>query len=82
LEILHQNFPNTPHGIRMGAYQGMHSVAQVIAPWLGTLLYAKLGPNSFWGICGIIGVVSAASYLTLRRTQVLADSPPVNRLAP
>lgn len=74
LEILHQNFPNTPHGIRMGAYQGMHSIAQVVAPWLGTALYAELGPNSFWGICGMIGFVSAASYLTLRRTQVLVSA--------
>ncbi len=69
LDILHQNFPQTPHGIRMGAYQGMHSIAQVVAPWLGTALYAGLGPNSFWGFCGIIGLISAASYLTLRSTQ-------------
>lgn len=50
----------------MGLYMVTFGVAFILAPWLGTLVYARFGPGVLWGAIGLVGVVVATGMLLLR----------------
>ena len=49
---------------RRGEYMGLYSLsfaaALALGPWLGVLVYARLGPAYTWGGCALLGLLSAA----------------------
>jgi hypothetical protein len=42
------------------------AVALVLAPWLGTLLYARGGPRVLWGSCAAAGCLVGATFAWLQ----------------
>ena len=55
----------------IGRYMSVHhlglAVALVLAPWLGTLLYARGGPRVLWGSCAAAGLLVGATFEWLQR---------------
>jgi len=48
---------------RRGEYMGLYSLsfaaALTLGPWLGVLVYSRLGPAATWGGCAVLGLLSA-----------------------
>jgi predicted MFS family arabinose efflux permease len=52
--------PADRRGEYMGLYALSFATALTLGPWLGVLVYARLGPAATWGGCAGLGLVSAA----------------------
>ena len=56
-----------------GRYLGLlsltYSLAFVLAPVLGTLVWSDIGPGALWGGCLVLGVVAAAGFLWVDRSE-------------
>jgi MFS family permease len=55
-------------GQYMGMYTMAYSIAFIVAPVLGTSVYAHFGPHVLWYGIGALGIVLAASMTGLRRS--------------
>ena len=64
--------PENIRGRYMGMMVSMWSIAMLIGPVAGTLLYER-NPTALWMVCGAIGLVSAALLLYAPRHRVIAE---------
>lgn len=60
--------PPDRRGEYMGLYALSFAAALSLGPWLGVLVYARLGPAATWGGCFALGLLSAAMLGRFRAT--------------
>ncbi len=57
--------PAASRGSYMGAYTLAFSLAAVLAPTIGTFVYARLGPGTLWTAVGATGLLLLAGFNSL-----------------
>jgi predicted MFS family arabinose efflux permease len=67
--------PRDSVGRYLGLYHQSLAIALVLAPLIGTQLYASLGPRGLWACCAALGVVLYAAFARLARLERASAAP-------
>lgn len=67
--------PAARRGAYLGVYGASFSLAFVLAPALGGLVYERLGADALWYGCGAVGGLAALGYRALHRAYPRPTSP-------
>lgn len=55
--ICYQNGGHNKKGKAMGLYRMIYATSRVVAPTIGTIIFAQLGAQTLWYLCGLLGIV-------------------------
>ena len=65
LGIVANQAPESNRGEVMGIYHTLFSLSHILAPVLGSLIYAAWSPEILWAISGLIGIVISLGFYFL-----------------